>query len=79
MMKTKQSFAKIKSLAEERLMVAHEVEVFEMLRGREESAIKSRIEEVREAVQHEKDRNQRLQNRFKDLKRAEKMLDAKLA
>jgi hypothetical protein len=78
MSKAKQSLAKLAALAEERETVGVETEVFRTLRAREEKAIESRVEELREAVEREKQRNHRLQTRYKELKLLEKVIDEKL-
>merc|ERR1719265_191093 len=67
MMKAKQSLQKIGSLAEERETLEVETEVFRTLRAREESAISTRVEELREQVEREKERNAKLQAHYKEL------------
>mmetsp|Transcript_4028 Transcript_4028/g.9434 ORF Transcript_4028/g.9434 Transcript_4028/m.9434 type:complete len:806 (-) Transcript_4028:52-2469(-) len=79
MMKAKQSVDKMASLSEERITVDVEREVFQTLSTREEKAIESRVEELREMVEREKTRNSGLQNRYKDLKTLERELDKRLA
>merc|ERR1712086_1217831 len=78
MMKTKQSFKKIAALAEEKETVAVETEVFRTLSAREERAIESRCEELRQAVEREKDRNSKLQQRYKEMKRIGQLIDQRL-
>jgi len=78
MMKATSSTKKISALAEERETVAVETEVFRTLAAREEAAVKSRVEELEEAVEREKKRNAKLQNRYKELKRIGEAIDARL-
>merc|ERR1712129_637376 len=66
--KSKQSAQKLATFAEERETTATEIEVFQTLAAREDRAIESRVEELRECVEAEKSRNAKLQTRFKDLK-----------
>mmetsp|Transcript_24235 Transcript_24235/g.45997 ORF Transcript_24235/g.45997 Transcript_24235/m.45997 type:complete len:800 (+) Transcript_24235:95-2494(+) len=77
-MKTKQSHEKIASLAEEIETLSVETEVFRTLRAREEKAIESRIEEVRESVEREKKRNAKLQARYRELTLLSKKIDERL-
>merc|ERR1719265_1716232 len=79
MMKTKQSMAKISSLAEERETLEVETEVFRTLRAREESAVNSRIEELREQVDREKKRNVKMQARYRELQLLQKKYEEQLA
>jgi len=76
--KSRQSTAKIGAYAEERETTAMEIEVFRTLAAREEKAIESRVEELRDIVEAEKSRNSKLQNRFKNLKLLERQLSEKL-
>eukprot|EP00401_Gymnodinium_catenatum_P025091 CAMPEP_0117492758 /NCGR_PEP_ID=MMETSP0784-20121206/18750_1 /TAXON_ID=39447 /ORGANISM="" /LENGTH=812 /DNA_ID=CAMNT_0005287595 /DNA_START=153 /DNA_END=2591 /DNA_ORIENTATION=- len=78
MMKAKQSIKKVAALAEERETIAVETEVFRTLSAREELAIESRVEELRESVAREKQRNSKLQHRYKELKRLGHLLDQRL-
>jgi hypothetical protein len=79
MMKAKQSLQKIGALAEERETLEVETEVFRTLRSREESAVTTRVEELREQVEKEKQRNLKLQTRYKDLQYEQKRLEDLLA
>merc|ERR1719487_463041 len=79
MMKAKQSLQKIAALAEERETLEVETEVFRTLRAREESAVSSRVEELREQVDREKQRNAKLQARYRDLQVEQKKLEDLLA
>merc|ERR1712061_900722 len=63
--KSKQSIDKMASFSEERETTAVEIEVFRTLAAREDKAIESRIEELRDSVEAEKSRNARLRTRFK--------------
>mmetsp|Transcript_66749 Transcript_66749/g.118094 ORF Transcript_66749/g.118094 Transcript_66749/m.118094 type:complete len:797 (-) Transcript_66749:68-2458(-) len=76
--KAKQTIAHIRKLSEERETLAIETEVFETLRAREEKAVETRIEEMRDEVEREKTRNLKLQNRYKALKLLEKKIDERL-
>lgn len=76
--KARQAAQKVGALAEERETVAVESEVFRTLSAREDSAIKSRVEDLEEQVQQEKDRNARIQARYKKLKSLAQDLDEKL-
>lgn len=76
--KSKQSMSKIASFAEERETTAMEIEVFQTLAAREDKAIEGRVEELRGCVEAEKNRNSRLQTRFKELKLLERRLNEKL-
>lgn len=76
--KSKQAAEKAKALHEERETIDVETEVFRTLASREEKAIETRVEELQEHVEREKDRNARLQHRYKELKMLEKQLDAAL-
>jgi len=78
MTKARQMLLHIRKLSEERETVSIETEVFQTLRAREEKAIESRVEELRDQVDHEKQRNLKLQNRFKALKMLQKQIDDKL-
>eukprot|EP00929_Paragymnodinium_shiwhaense_P008090 TRINITY_DN112009_c0_g1_i1.p1 TRINITY_DN112009_c0_g1~~TRINITY_DN112009_c0_g1_i1.p1 ORF type:complete len:777 (+),score=267.24 TRINITY_DN112009_c0_g1_i1:129-2459(+) len=77
-LKSKQSIKKISTLAEERETISVETEVFRTLAAREEKAIESRQEELRELVEQEKQRNAKLQHRYKELKRLGQQLDQRL-
>jgi len=79
MMKSKQSLQKIAALAEERETLEVETEVFRTLRAREESAVKSRVEELQEQVDREKQRNAKLQARYRDLQFEQRKLEELLA
>jgi pre-mRNA-splicing factor CDC5/CEF1 len=79
MMKARTSLQKIAALAEERDTLEVETDVFRTLRAREESAVASRVEEVRELVEKEKQRNAKLQARYRDLQLLQKQLEEKLA
>lgn len=79
MMKTKQSMSKIAALAEERETLEVETEVFRTLRSREESAVNSRIEELREQVDREKKRNMKMQARYRELQLLQKKYEEQLA
>lgn len=76
--KAKQSADKARALHEERETIDVETEVFRTLANREEKAIESRVEELREDVEREKQRNAKLQNRYKNLKLLARQLDEKL-
>jgi len=78
MQKARQSIERIKALYEEKETIVDETEVFRTLRAREETAIQTRVEEIDVAVQREKDRNAKLQARYKNLKNVEKIIDTKL-
>eukprot|EP00927_Polykrikos_kofoidii_P053520 TRINITY_DN48130_c0_g1_i1.p1 TRINITY_DN48130_c0_g1~~TRINITY_DN48130_c0_g1_i1.p1 ORF type:complete len:836 (-),score=185.22 TRINITY_DN48130_c0_g1_i1:45-2552(-) len=78
MLKARQSTKKIASLSEERETIAVETEVFKTLAAREEKAICTRVDDLREALDKEKQRNAKLQHRHKDLKRLMKLLDERL-
>eukprot|EP00933_Yihiella_yeosuensis_P070688 TRINITY_DN78838_c0_g1_i2.p1 TRINITY_DN78838_c0_g1~~TRINITY_DN78838_c0_g1_i2.p1 ORF type:complete len:575 (-),score=183.78 TRINITY_DN78838_c0_g1_i2:78-1802(-) len=78
MQKARQSMLSIRKLAEERETVGVETEVFGTLEAREKVGSKTRVEELEEQVQREKDRNQKLQNRYKALKQLQKLIDDKL-
>jgi len=77
--KARQTVAKAASLAEERETITVETEVFRMLRAREEKAIETRVQELQDMVEAEKERNSRLQTRYKELKLLGRKLDEKLA
>lgn len=77
-MKVKASQKKIVALSEERETIAVETEVFRTLRAREEKAIETRVEELSEAVEREKRRNCKLQQRHKELVRLGELLDERL-
>lgn len=79
MMKAKQSLQKIASLAEERETLEVETEVFRTLRSREESAVSTRVEEIRELMEAEKKRNSKLQTRYRDLQLEQRKLEEMLA
>jgi pre-mRNA-splicing factor CDC5/CEF1 len=79
MMKAKQALQKIASLSEERETLVVETEVFETLRAREDSAVKTRVEELQEQVDREKKRNVKLQSRFRELQVLQKKLEDLLA
>lgn len=79
MMKAKQSLQKIAALAEERETLEVETEVFRTLRAREESAVGSRVEELREQVDKEKERNAKLQARYRELQFEQRRLEELLA
>jgi len=79
MMKAKQSLQKIASLSEERETLEAETEVFRTLRAREESAVKTRVEELQEQVDREKQRNAKLQARYRELQVAQRKLEELLA
>jgi len=79
MMKAKQSLQKLAALAEERDPLDVETDVFRTLRAREESAVKGRIDEVRDLVENEKQRNAKLQARYRQLQLVKKSLEDKLA
>lgn len=79
MLKAKQSLQKIASLSEERETLEVETEVFRTLRSREEAAVTSRQEELREQVDREKKRNTKLQARYRDLQILQKKLEELLA
>jgi len=76
--KTRAAMDKIRTLAEERETIGVETDVFRTLRAREEKAIESRCEELREHVEREKRRNAKLQSRYKNLKILEEKLGGKL-
>merc|ERR1712087_1067273 len=78
MMKVKQATKKIAALGEERETISTETEVFRTLSAREEKAIESRVEELEAAVECEKQRNAKLQHRYKELKRLGELLDDRL-
>eukprot|EP00928_Gymnodinium_smaydae_P070828 TRINITY_DN54585_c0_g1_i1.p1 TRINITY_DN54585_c0_g1~~TRINITY_DN54585_c0_g1_i1.p1 ORF type:complete len:810 (+),score=268.13 TRINITY_DN54585_c0_g1_i1:132-2561(+) len=78
MMKAKQAIKKVSSLSEERETIAVETEVFQTLEAREQQAVRSRVEELEEAVANEKSRNARLQQRHKELKRLAAAIDERL-
>merc|ERR1711976_4721 len=75
MMKSKQSLQKIAALAEERETLEVETEVFRTLRAREESAVKSRVEELQEQVDREKKRNTKLQAHYRELQLEQRRLE----
>jgi len=79
MMKAKQSLQKIAALAEERETLEVETEVFRTLRAREESAVTTRVEELREQVEKEKQRNSKIQAHYKELQYEQKRLEELLA
>merc|ERR1711976_83643 len=79
MMKAKQSLQKIAALAEERETLEVETEVFRTLRAREESAVTTRIEELREQMEREKERNAKLQARYRNLQLEQRKLEELLA
>mmetsp|Transcript_110312 Transcript_110312/g.172506 ORF Transcript_110312/g.172506 Transcript_110312/m.172506 type:complete len:799 (+) Transcript_110312:104-2500(+) len=79
MVKAKQALQKIAALAEERDTLEVETDVFRTLRAREESAVASRVEEIRELVEKEKQRNAKLQARYRELQLVKKELEDKLA
>lgn len=76
--KVKQSMSKLGSLSEECETAVVEADVFRTLRAREEKAITSRVDELRELVDREKARNAKLQARYKELKLLERKIDEKL-
>lgn len=76
--KARQALLHIRKLTEERETVAIETEVFETLRAREEKAIETRVEELQEQVEREKNRNKKLQNRFKEVQKTVELLNGKL-
>lgn len=76
--KARQALQHIRKLTEERETVSIETEVFETLRAREEKAIQTRVEELQEQVEREKNRNKKLQNRFKEAQQAVELLNSKL-
>jgi len=78
MTKARQALLHIRKLSEERETISIETEVFQTLRAREEKAIQSRVEELRDQVEHEKQRNLKLQNRYKALRMLQKQIDDKL-
>merc|ERR1711956_206942 len=78
MLKARQALQSIRKLSEERETVGIETEVFRTLSAREEKAIESRVEELQEEVEREKQRNLKLQNRYKALKLLQKQIDNKL-
>jgi pre-mRNA-splicing factor CDC5/CEF1 len=78
MMKVKQATKKISAFSEERETINTETEVFRTLSLREEKAIESRVEELENAVESEKQRNAKLQHKYKELKRLGEMLDDRL-
>lgn len=78
MMKAKASLRAVSALTEEREKIEIDTEVFRTLCAREETAIKTRVEEVSEALDREKKRNAKLQLRYKELTRLGKLLDQKL-
>lgn len=76
--KSRQTLQHIRKLSEERETVAIETEVFETLRCREEKAIQTRVEELQELVDREKNRNKKLQNRYREAQKAVDLLNGKL-
>lgn len=76
--KVKQAVQKLGALTEECRNANVEIEVFHTLSAREEKAVASRVEELRELVEREKARNLKLQTRYKELKLLERRLDEKL-
>merc|ERR1719356_102114 len=76
--KVKQSISKLGTLSEECETAGVEADVFRTLRAREEKAIASRADELRELVDREKARNAKLQTRYKELKLLERKIDDKL-
>lgn len=79
MMKAKQSLQKIAALSEERETLEVETEVFRTLRAREESAVSTRVEDLREQVEREKQRNAKLQARYRALQLEQKRIEDLLA
>merc|ERR1719235_438214 len=79
MMKAKQSLQKIAALSEERETLEVETEVFRTLRSREESAVTTRVEELREQVEKEKQRNAKLQARYRNLQFEQRKMEEMLA
>jgi len=79
MVKAKHALQKIAALAEERDTLEVETDVFRTLRAREESAVASRVEDIRELVEEEKQRNAKLQARYRELQLLKKELEDKLA
>eukprot|EP00930_Biecheleria_cincta_P069312 TRINITY_DN57066_c0_g1_i1.p1 TRINITY_DN57066_c0_g1~~TRINITY_DN57066_c0_g1_i1.p1 ORF type:complete len:798 (-),score=229.25 TRINITY_DN57066_c0_g1_i1:64-2457(-) len=78
MLKARQALQSIRKLSEERETLGIETEVFRTLSAREEKAIQSRVEELQEEVEREKQRNLKLQNRYKALKLLQKQIDSRL-
>jgi len=78
LMHVKRSTDQTAQLIEEATTLATDVEVFQTLRTREEVASRSRIEDLQEAVEREKERNAQLQFRYKALKRKHRVCDERL-
>merc|ERR1719253_215606 len=76
--KVKQAIKKLGALSEECETADVETDVFHTLRAREEKAVTSRVDELRELVDREKARNAKLQTRYKELKLLERKIDEKL-
>lgn len=64
--------------AEERETVVMETEVFETMAAREASSLRSRAEDLEDQVRQEKERNARLQERYKKFKNLARDLDERL-